>query len=350
MTRKSSSITIRDVARKAGVSVATVSRYINNTAPVSSEVAARLEAVMDELRYVPHATARQLATRKTNLIGLLLTNIHNDFFAPLLDGIEAEVRSHGYNLLVSTYHWENRDSRPIPIGPHIVDGLLVFADSLNDESLVDLHKKGFPTVLIHRNPPKGYDLPAVTVENKAATRELVNHLIEVHGRKRILFMSGPAQQEDSMWRELGYRAALEQHGIPYDEDLKLCGEFDGTVAYAVLKEHLAQNPINFDAIFAGDDDAAIGIINALQDCSLRVPEDIPVVGFDDTRLSAYLSPPLTTVRAPTQEVGRTASQQLFQLLEGQPCSGVTLLPTEIILRRSCGCPNIQENNYLKKRR
>jgi LacI family transcriptional regulator len=337
MTRKSSSITIRDVAKKAGVSVATVSRYINNTAPVSDEVAARIEAVMADLKYVPHAAARQLATRKTSLIGLLLTNMHNDFFAPLLHGIEAEVRSRGYNLLVSTYHWENHDSAPPPIGPHIVDGLLVFADSVDDKHLVDLYQSGFPTVLIHRSPPPNVDIPCVTVENKAATRKLIRHLIEVHGKRRILFVSGPQFQEDSHWREIGYRAALEDSGIEVDEKLKLPGDFDGTVAYTALKDYLNHQPANFDAVFSGDDDAAIGIINALRDCGYRVPEDIPVVGFDDSRLSAYLSPPLTTVRAPTEQVGRTATRQLFHLLDRQPVSGVTLLPTEIILRRSCGC-------------
>ena len=114
MTRRSSSVTIRDVAREAGVSVATVSRYINKNAPISTEVADRLQIVLTELRYVPHAAARNLASRKTRVIGLLLNNLHNDFFVPLLNGVEAVVREKGYNLIVATYHANSRDHMPAP--------------------------------------------------------------------------------------------------------------------------------------------------------------------------------------------------------------------------------------------
>src|ERR671926_218616 len=146
MTRRSSSVTIRDVARQAGVSVATVSRYINRNAPVSAEVGERLSRVMTDLRYVPHAAARHLASRKTRVVGLLLNNLHNDFFVPLLNGVEAVVRQKEYNLIIATYHANNRDHMQPPIGPHNTDGLLVFADGLVDEDLASLNSKGFPMV------------------------------------------------------------------------------------------------------------------------------------------------------------------------------------------------------------
>ena len=120
MTRRSSSVTIYDVARQAGVSVATVSRYINQNAPVSTEVAERLDQVMTELRYVPHAAARHLASRKTRVMGLLLNNLHNDFFVPLLNGVEAVVRQKGYNLIVATYHANSRDALHSPQLVHII--------------------------------------------------------------------------------------------------------------------------------------------------------------------------------------------------------------------------------------
>src|SRR5512147_2555615 len=127
MTRRSSSVTIRDVARQAGVSVATVSRYINQNAHVSAEVAERLDQVMGKLRYVPHAAARNLASRKTRVIGLLLNNLHNDFFVPLLNGVEGVVRKKGYNLIIATYHAKSLDHTQPPIGPHNTDGLLIFS-------------------------------------------------------------------------------------------------------------------------------------------------------------------------------------------------------------------------------
>lgn len=338
MTRRSSSITIREVAKQAGVSVATVSRYINRNAPVSDEVSGRLEQVMTELKYAPHAAARQLASRKTRVIGLMLTNIHNDFYVPLLNGVESVIRQKDYNLLVATYQSDADGNKRLPIGPHNTDGLIVYADSLSDDEMASLHASGFPMVLIHRTPPASMPIPSVTIENKAATYKLVEHLIVHHQKRHILLMRGRAHQEDSYWRETGYKAALEANGISFDPKLAIAGEFEREVAYQSLSKFLAnENHAEFDAVFAGNDDAAIGVIKALQDNGLRIPEDISVVGFDDLRLSGYLTPPLTTVRAPTEEVGRIATDQLFSLIDEQPLSGMTVLPTEIIIRQSCGC-------------
>jgi DNA-binding LacI/PurR family transcriptional regulator len=337
MTRRSTSVTIHDVARQAGVSVATVSRFLNHNSPVSEEVAERIKGVMVELGYTPHAAARHLATRKTSNIGLLLTNMHNDFFAPLLSGIDAEVTQKGYNLLVATYSPELRQDFPPPIGPHNTDGLLVFADSLDEDQIRAFQQRKFPLVLIHRSSPSGLNIPSVTVENKAAARKIVDHLIEVHGKRRIIFMRGPIHQEDSYWREMGYKISLEEHGLKFDESLILNGGFEREIAHAALMAYASNGHTPFDAVFAGDDDAAIGVLTALKEMGKDVPMDVAVAGFDDLRLTSYLDPPLTTVRAPTEDVGRTAARKLFNLIEASPVEEVTLLPTEIILRRSCGC-------------
>jgi LacI family transcriptional regulator len=338
MSRRSSSVTIRDVARKAGVSVATVSRYINRNARVSPEAAERLDKVMIELRYVPHAAARHLASRKTRVIGLLLNNLHNDFFVPLLNGVEAVVRSKGYNLIVATYHASSRNETPPPIGPHNTDGLLVFSDGLVDDDLISLNSRGFPMVLVHRTPPSPVIIPSVTVENVEITHKLVEHLIQVHGKRRIMYLRGPIHQEDSLRREIGYKSALQANGIPFDEDLILNGEFERDIAYQVLHDFLGNGKrVAFDAIFTGDDDAAIGALKALHEHGCKVPEDIAVIGFDDMAYAPFLNPPLTTVRAPTEAVGRIATERLFGLLENQPTDEVMILPTEIIFRRSCGC-------------
>lgn len=337
MTRRSSSVTIREVARQANVSVATVSRFINRNAPVSQDVAQRIQQVMAELNYVPHATARHLATRRTRTIGLLLLNMHRDFFAPLITGIESVADENGYNLLVATVRGEQRKTQPAPIGMHNTDGLLVFADSLDDHQIAQFYQRNFPVVLIHRTAPPDSPFPCVTVENKAATRKSVEHLIEAHGRRRIMFMRGPAHQEDAYWREVGYKAALDAHGIAFEEDLVLQGDFEREVAYASLSRFLRNGHPDFDAVFAGDDDAAIGVLSALKEAGLRVPEDVSVIGFDDLRLAPFLTPPLTTVRAPTEAVGRAAAEQLFRLINHQPVEETILLPTEIVYRRSCGC-------------
>ncbi len=332
------SVTIRDVAREAGVSVATVSRFINQNAPVSDAAAERIQIVMQKLHYIPQATARNLATHRTQTIGLLLLDISGDFFAPLLNGIEAITSQAGYDLLIScTRRSLPRHEFPSPLGPQNTDGLLVFADGLDEKRLVELGLSGFPVVLIHRTPPEPLKIPCVTVENKAASKKIVEHLITLHGRRRIVFLRGPAEQEDSYWRELGYRQALAMHGIHFDPRLLTSGEFDRTTAHAAMQK-LAAASVDFDAVFTGDDEAAVGVLAALGEAGKKVPEEVSVVGFDDQRMSPYLEPPLTTVRAPTEEVGREAVRQLLKLIAGEePGTPTTLLPTEIIIRQSCGC-------------
>jgi LacI family transcriptional regulator len=330
------SATIRDVAREADVSVATVSRYINHTAPVSEEVAARLEQVMLALHYVPNATARNLATQKTHTLGLLFMYMHGDFFAPLLLGVESVTSESGFDLLVSTQRRpQPRRSFPPAVGPHNTDGLLVFSDSMDDEGLLRLSGNGFPLVLIHRSSPEGTSIPCVTVENKAASFKIVEHLITVHNRRRIVYLHG--WQEDSYWREQGYIQALETYGLPIDPNLIAQGEFDRQIAHDSIRD-LIEERVRFDAVYAGDDEAAVGVLTALREFDRRVPEDVSVVGFDDVRTAPYLTPPLTTVRAPTEQVGYEAAKQLVSLVKEGRAEPLTLLPTEIVIRQSCGCP------------
>jgi LacI family transcriptional regulator len=337
MSRKFSSVTIRDVAQKAGVSPATVSRYLNNSAPVSAEVAQRIQKVMSNLKYVPHAAARQLATQKARAIGVLLTDIYSAFFPPLISGIESIVQQEGYNLLVASRCAGNEVDAQIPIGPHNSDGMIVFPGSLNDSEILKLHQAGFPLVLIYRTAPEGSHIPSVTVWNKRATRELIDHLIEVHHCRKIVFVRGPADNEDSQRREMGYQESLEAHGIAYNPNLIISGEYNRNDAYQAMSKFLENEHPDFDAVFTGNDDSAIGIMNALYEKELRIPDDISVVGFDDLELSAFLTPPLTTINAPTECVGKTAARYLFKLLASQEVDHVTLLVTKIVIRRSCGC-------------
>jgi LacI family transcriptional regulator len=338
MTRKSSSVTIRDVARQADVSIATVSRFINQTAPVSDDVSVRIRAVMEELRYIPHIAARNLATNRTNAIGLMVSfNIYGDFFGPMLNGIESVIGEHGLNLLISSNNLGLRDGRiGSPLGPNNIDGLIVYADSLEDKEVRRLYEQKFPMVMVYRIPPADLKIPCVNIENKAASFKIVEHLIKVHNRRKILFLRGPEGQQDSYWRELGYRKALEENGIHYDSNLILPGEFERHIAAMTITDAIL-NGLEFDAVFAGDDDAAVGVIGALRDGGKRVPRDVSVVGFDDQRTSSHLTPSLTTVRAPTLDVGRVAAQQLVNLLREGEADCETLLPTEIVIRESCGC-------------
>lgn len=337
MTIKLSIPTIDDVAQRAGVSISSVSRVINRNVPVSDDVVARVEAAMKELRYVPRAAARSLATRKTKTLGLLLSDVLGDFFAPLLSGIDSVADKNGYDLLISTAGRHGPHAElPGSLGNHNTDGLLLFAGILTDAGLAHSLLLGLPMVLIHQTPQANIAIPSVTIENKAASRAIVEHLILAHGRRRIALLRGPQSNEDAHWRELGYREALETHGLPFDPGLIVPGDFARNVAHASVVQLLGTG-VAFDAIFTGDDEAAVGALMALQAAGKRVPEEISVVGFDDQRLAAILNPPLTTVRAPTEEVGREAARQLIQLLRTGQADPLTLLSTEIVIRRSCGC-------------
>ncbi len=338
MKTQPSSITIRDIAREAKVSVATVSRYLNRSAFVSPDLSQRIQEVMDQLDYIPQATARQLATRKKNTIGLLLPSLHNEFFAAMLAGIEEEVSRHSYNLLIATCRTHQSSEHQLPLGTHNTDGLLVFADSLSDAQIAKLYSRGLPLVLIHKTCKDNLPISTVTIENKAATKKIINHLIEVHDRRNILLVRGSENQEDSYWREIGYKEALDKHAIPFNEKLTILGSFEREIAYKSMKAFLNNpNRLNFDAIFTGDDDAAIGVYAALKEQNIRIPDDVSVVGFDDSQIAPFLTPPLTTVMAPTEEVGLTAAEQLFSLLEGRNPVSVKLHATKIVIRQSCGC-------------
>jgi DNA-binding LacI/PurR family transcriptional regulator len=342
--------TIADVARHADVSIATVSRVLNGTTPVQPEKADRVRLAMDELRFVPRHAARVLASQRTNTIGLVMSEISGAFFPPMLKGIEAAAHDSGYDLLIHSTKKEGPSRRPL--GEHNTDGLLIFTDSLDHRELHRLHNRDFPIVLLHQTPPDALNIPVIAIENKDGASILVNHLIENHGRRRIVFLRGPEGHEDSVWRERGYREALRAHKIRFDSDLIASGGFDEDEAFLAIQQ-LISDEIQFDAVFAGDDDSAIGVMRALKLAGRLVPQEVAVVGFDDVPFARYLSPALTTVRAPIEEVGREAVRQLVFLMNGEEAQALTLMRTELVIRESCGCflssPNLL-NEFLTSAR
>jgi len=338
MAKAHSRATIDDVAQKAGVSTATVSRVINHTGPVAQKTREMVVATIDELNYRPQSAAQILARKKTNTIGLLFQAISGDFFSPLLRGIEAAAREYDFHLLIySTQTSTNSEENfYLPLGEQNTDGVLVFVDSIPKNELLRFQKIGFPVVLIHQSPPKGTTIPCVTIENKSGARKIVDHLIEQHNCRRIAYLSGDVDQEDSHWREIGYRESLDNHDITFDPELVAIGGFNREQARAAVENWLKKG-VKFDAIFASDDEMAIGVLTALDQANLKVPEDIALVGFDDIDLSRFLHPPLTTVKAPIEQVGREAIRLLVNQITGKITESFVLLPTEVVIRKSCGC-------------
>lgn len=339
MSKKASertNATIRDVAERAGVSISTVSRVINGRVAVLPEKKTRVLEAIAALDFEPRAAARVLAGSKTMTLGLLVPEISGDFFSSMLRGIEKAARASGYQLLIQT-----TDDKPCPrprrsLADGSTDGLLLFAHSVDDDLVRDYAAEGHPLVLLYRTSPAGLDLPCVTIENAQGAAAAIEHLIDVHGRRRIVCLTGPENNHDASARERGYRAALDARGIALDRELLAPGDYSMERGEASIRALLSAG-VAFDAVFAGDDAAAIGALKALREEGRRVPEDVSLVGFDDQSFAAHTSPSLATVRAPTEEVGAEAVRLLLLLISGRSDLDSVVLKTRLVPRESCGC-------------
>jgi len=336
-------MTIRDVARRAGVSVATVSRALNRSGPVREETRRRVEAAVRALRYRPNSTARSLITRRTRMLGVLLPDLYGEFFSELIRGLDEAAQAGGYHLLVSSSHDNASDLEAALHGMHgRVDGLVVMAPKVKAEVLEDLLPGNVPVVLL--NSPAG-ERPrdSLRIDGFGGARAVACHLA-AHGHARIGIINGPAENFDAQERLRGYRAGLAEAGLAPDEALEVAGDFTGSGGYAGATAllALARRPT---AIFAANDAMAVGALSALRAAGLAVPEEMALAGFDDVSSAQYMIPPLTTVRGRIWDLGARSVARLAEAMaagaarEQQP----ELLPATLMARRSCGCaPGVRE--------
>ncbi|HDN79776.1 MAG: LacI family transcriptional regulator [Chloroflexi bacterium] len=341
-------VTSYDVARKAGVSRTTVSFVLNNVpgARISEETRRRVLKAARELGYFPNAAARSLVSQKTRTIGLVLCQtpdqvFHDAFLPEVLHGISDVMRPAGYRVLVEPVEDVTRPNAYIDLVlEQRIDGLILSGPRSDDAELPQLKEEGFPVILLGQLPGAGF--PSVDVDNVEGARIAVEHLISL-GHTRIgIITNAPPQYTGSAHRLEGYRLALAAHGIPFDENLVCYGNFTEGSGYRAMNELLGlANPPT--AVFVASDLVAFGVLAAIRDRGLLVPRDIAVVGFDDVRMARYVTPPLTTVRLPAYELGQTAAQILVNWLEkGKEPPKLTLLPTELVIRKSCGAIRPQE--------
>ena len=334
------SITIKDVARMAGVSVATVSRALNASAPVRADTRARVLEAARALRFTPNGAARSLITRRTHALGVILPDLYGEFFSELLRGIDQTAQRHRHHLLVSSSHHDPRGlATAVRAMRGRVDALLVMAPDVAAAVLAELLPGGVPTVLLN-GAAVSADVHAITVDNFGGARAMTRHLLAL-GHRRIGFIAGAAHNADASERERGYGAALHAARVPTDPALCVRGDFaeDGGWhgAHALLA--LAHPPT---AIFAANDAMAVGALSALREAGVDVPGRMAVVGFDDIPVARFLNPPLTSVRAGIAALGERGAQLLLQALAERPppraAPGREVLPTELVVRVSCGAP------------
>jgi LacI family transcriptional regulator len=326
-------VTIRDVARQANVSVATVSRALNGHQHVTEAVRLRVLSIANELRYSPHHAARSLSSRRTHTIGVVLPDLHGEFFSELMRGIDQVAREHGLHLLVSSYHGHPEEQgAALRAMRGRVDGLLVMSPYAGESDfLTGNMSAALPTVLINSHlPESGFGV--LNIDNHGGARAMTRHLID-SGRRRIAFIAGPDNNFDAHERLRGYRDALAE-ALPAARPWILPGAFDeasGHGAGRVLLDS-AQLP---DAVFAANDMMALGCLFAFNQAGLRVPDDVALAGFDDIPLARYVHPALTTMRVDIAALGGRATRALLARADsGEVPPAEPLLSPELIVRGS----------------
>jgi LacI family transcriptional regulator len=312
---ENSLVTIGMVAKAAGVSASTVSRVLNGTAIVNNVKKQAIDAAIAKLGFVPNPIARGLAGGRTFSIGVVTQALDSPFYGPAMRGIEDELLPAGYNALFVSGHWNAvAEARCLDVlRSRRVDGIIVLMGRLSDKALIQCAKTQ-PLVATGRDL-KAPGLFSLNFDNFAGARLATRHLLQL-GHRRIAFITGEADHPDAMQRLRGYRAALEEMGIAADPALIVPGDYrEQSGLFAV--EKLLQTHQRFTAIFAANDQMALGAALGLQRRSLRVPEDVSIVGFDDLPASLYAIPPLSSVHQPTYDMGRLAAAAMLQLLVGQ---------------------------------
>lgn len=335
--------TIKDVAKKAGVSISTVSRVINDSKPVTNEVKQRVLDVIKETGYVPNPLARSLVTKKSQLIGVLVPEVTDTFSAEVLNGIEEISKMYNYDiLLANTYSEKELEMKNINLlRAKQVEGIVMICRDIDEEIVNMIENCGIPAVYVSKTA-RDFDIYNVSVQNAPATRDMTQFLID-RGHKNIALLKTSYDISNIADARLhGYQEALKNNDIPYNENIvKTCGA-TYKEGYSTAKELLTENK-NIDAIFSTGDEAAIGAINACLDMGYKVPEDISVVGFNDIKFAKMFRPKLTTVYQPLFDMGAVAIRMVIKMIKGQEVEEKKVeLPYRIIDRES-----VLDKNNLK---
>lgn len=321
--------TIRDVALRATVSVASVSRVLNGAGPVAESTRQKVLEAVEALQYVPHSGARSLSTSKTQTIGVLLPDLYGEFFSELIRGLDVAARESGYHLLVSSSHDDaDEASAAIRSMRGRVDGLVVLSPHLDAANLAASLAGRLPVVLMNGGAEAGR--PSFVVDNHGGAVAAVEHLI-AGGCRRIAHIAGPSGNLEAEARLAGYLQAVAVAGL---EPTVIEGDFNQGSGHRA-GARLAAAKARPDGVFAGNDMMAIGALLAFQEAGLKCPEDVAVVGFDDVPVAALVRPSLTTLRIRIAETGRKALKRLVALIEGDEddLSGEVVKP-ELVTRQS----------------
>jgi DNA-binding LacI/PurR family transcriptional regulator len=326
-------ISIKDIARAANVSHSTVSRALRNSPLVNPQTIQRIRAVADEKGYRVSAVGRSLVNRRTDTIGLVVTSIADPFNAEIVSGIEEIALTHGYSLLLATCHSDpNREMLAVQsFYERRVDGILVSSSRVGSLYRPLLSDMEVPVVFINsHHPDEG--MYSISIDNFNAAFEATQHLLDL-GHMTIAYLGNQFGLQADMQRFAGYRSALEQVDVGFNPELVVHGN-GGPENARLVTGRLLSLSCPPTALFCFNDMSAYGAIRAAREHGLSIPSDLSVVGLDDLLLSAYIEPPLTTVRQPKHQMGRLAAETLVQLLSGKTPEKFVSVRGELIVRNS----------------
>ena len=332
-------VTIKEIARAAGVSPMTVSRVLNRRPGVREETRRRVLRIVEELNYRPNLLARGLVTKRSGTIGVIITTIKNPFYLELAQAVEEEARVHGYNIILCCTGFDlGLEAEHIQeLKRRGVDGIIITSAHTKDEEVARLMEEGFAVVLVNRRvlePDLSGKVDFVGVDNRAGAKAAVRHLIEM-GHWRIGIIRGGMESSVTLERLEGAREALEEVSLSWDEELVVGGDFLRDSGYEGAKRLMAlDDPPS--AIFCLNDYMALGAYDALLEMGLRVPEDVALVGFNDVEFSSLRMIGLTTVSQKTYFMGQTAVRLLGARIRGEGKVREVIFSPELVIRRSCG--------------
>lgn len=331
--------TIRSVARQAGVSVSTVSNVLNGRfQEMTPETLDRVRSAMEQLDYRPNRLARSLATRRTATIGLVVSELTNTLYPPVILGAEATARGAGYSVLLANAHDVEDERRAIEVMlDKQVDGLILFSVSLVgvDNTHIDrAQATGTPVVTINRHLPPGSPLSDVQFDHHQGAYLATRHLIAL-GHRRIAHLAGPSNRFTGRQRRAGYADALAEAGLPIDEGLIAEGEYTFDHGRDLFARVWLERPT---AIFVGGDEMALGALRAVYELGLRVPDDLSLVAYGNPNLIRYATPAITTIDLPVVEAGRTAAEFVLRRIAKGGEREVRTLATTLLVRETTAPP------------
>ena len=345
-------VTIRDVAKQAGVSIKTVSRVVNNQSEVSSNTREKVQQVISELDYRPNSNAQSLVSGRTKTIGVVIPYdtkyvFSHPFFAEVIRGIAEVLSVNGYDLLLNLAHGKEPYSKLY--SQRKVDGLILMSIPMSDPNIKGLDKSGAPWVCTCRLSDSGEsNINFVDADFEGGVILAVDHLISL-GHRRIALLTGTEDLVSVKLRKQGYLKALNKNKIPIIGGYVLAGDFTSESGYA-LASQIMQHPSPPSALVCGDDMMAFGAIKAVTELGYSVPEDVSIIGFDDVSLSQFSTPQLTTIRQDTYQKGRFAAEILLNLLQGSDkgCNKQIIIDTSLIIRASTAPVQIYAESQRKE--